>query len=134
MRQGFAIRFLKIMESVVSSRKYVAFSARTAAFFLYSISRAWQMRAGLVYILSHFTEKRPSGMQKGAKFTKDKKLKKISKKVLTKRNDGDIISRLSRKATAKTANERASAQALVELAKRVRSLKIEQQREKYKAV
>jgi hypothetical protein len=48
--------------------------------------------------------------------TELKKLKKISKKVLTNEKVGDIISRLSRKTAA------------------IRSLKIEQQREKYKAV
>jgi hypothetical protein len=63
-----------------------------------------------------------------------KKSKKVLKKVLTSGRVSDIIVKLSAR-TATIAETRAQifARIFAELAKRVRSLKIEQQREKYKA-
>ena len=67
-------------------------------------------------------------------FTKLKKAKKIFKKRLTKKGEGDIIVKLSaRAATIAETRTQTFARIFAELAKRVRSLKIEQQREKYKA-
>ena len=67
-------------------------------------------------------------------YTKPQKTKNIFKKCLTKEGCGDIISRLSARGQRQSQPGMDKyRKVFVELAKRVRSLKIEQQREKYKA-